>query len=170
MRRAVFKSSRRRGNMVVEAAIWIPIATLLLVGMVQIGRVTYTYYTLRKALYSIGQYLSSQQAADFCNNPGDPAITAAINFGVTGTTDNSSAPLVTGLTAAMISVTPENYDSASQSLSEWDPSTCVTGAGGTTPQFIVVSIPAGYTMQVRIPTVPITPVLLKPVVKVPYGG
>ena len=164
------RHSSRRGNMVVEAAIWIPIATLLLVGMVQIGRVTYTYYTLRKTLYSIGQYISSQQSADFCNNPGDPAITAGINFGVTGTTDNSAAPLVTGLTAAMISVTPESYDSASQTLSDWDPSTCVTGAGGTTPQFIVVSIPAGYTMQVRIPTVPITPILLRPVVKVPYGG
>lgn len=62
--------------MVLEAAIWVPIATLLLVGMVQIGRVTYTYYTLRKTLYSIGQYISSQQSADFCNNPGDPAITA----------------------------------------------------------------------------------------------
>ena len=159
----------RRGNMVLEAALWIPITTLLLVGMAQIGRVTYTYYTLRKTVYSIAQYVSSQQAVDFCN-PADPAIAAAINFGLTGTTDNTGTALVNGLTSDMILVAAETFDSATQTLSSWSSASCVDGAGGAVPQFITVSIPEGYGISIRIPRVPLTPILLKPVAKVPYGG
>ena len=160
----------RRGNMIIEAAMWIPICTLLLVGMAQIGKITYTYCTLRKTVYSIAQYISSQQAANFCDSA-DTVIAAGISFGITGTTDNTGTPLITGLTADMIQVTPELFDVATQSLVSWDTTGCDTAAGGTTPQFIVVSIPNGYLIQPRIPLLPVlNPIPLKPVAKVPYGG
>ena len=160
----------RRGNMIIEAAMWIPICSLLLVGMAQVGRITYTYYTLRKAIYSVAQYISSQQGANFCDSA-DAVIAAGISFGVTGTTDNTGTPLITGLTPDMIVVTPELFDVATGSLVAWDTTGCDTVAGGTQPQFIVVSIPNGYLIQPRIPLLPVLdPIPLKPVVKVPYGG
>ena len=32
--------SRRSGNMLMEAAMWIPVMTLLIVGMIQVGKIT----------------------------------------------------------------------------------------------------------------------------------
>ena len=160
----------RRGNTILEAALWIPIATLLLVGMAQVGKITYTYYTLRKTVYSIAQYISSQQGANFCD-PADPIIAAGISFGITGTTDNTGTPLVTGLTPDMIAVTPENYDPATAALSTWDSTGCDTAAGAVTPQFIGVTIPNGYLITPRIPLLPVLDAIpLKPAAKVPYGG
>ena len=156
--------------MILEAAMWIPIATLLLVGMAQIGKITYTYYTLRKTIYTIAQYVSSQQGANFCDTA-DTVIAAGINLGVTGTTDGTGTPLITGLTADMITVTPELYDPATQTLAAWDGNGCDNVAGAATPQFIVVSIPNGYLIRPRIPLLPVLDAIpLKPVVKVPYGG
>ena len=39
---------RRRGGSVLEIALFVPILFTLLVGMVQIGKITYVYYTLRR--------------------------------------------------------------------------------------------------------------------------
>ena len=170
MRRPPERRGFRRGNMILEAAMWIPICTLLLLGMAQVGKITYTYYTLRKAIYSVAQYVSSQQSANFCDSA-DAVIAAGISFGITGTTDNTGTPLITGLTPDMITVTAELYDPQTQTLAAWDPTGCDTVAGGNTPQFIVVSIPNGYLVQPRIPLLPmLDPIPLKPVVKVPYGG
>ena len=94
---------RTRGNMVIEAALWIPVMILLLVGMVQLGKITYIYYSLKKAVYSAARYLSVQQGVNFCDLPNDPAVTAALQFAVTGTTDGSGAPLISNLTTDMFS-------------------------------------------------------------------
>ncbi|HZL57440.1 MAG TPA: TadE family protein, partial [Bryobacteraceae bacterium] len=102
----------RRGNTILEAAMLMPVILLLLVGMGQIAKITYTYYTLRKTVYAVATYLSTQQAVNFCD-PADPTVTAAINFGLTGTTDNSQPVFVTGLTASMIQVTAESLDPSS---------------------------------------------------------
>ena len=64
----------RRGNMVLEAALWIPVIVLLLVGMVQIGKVTYLYYSLKKAVYSAARYISVQQGVNFCDLSTDPNV------------------------------------------------------------------------------------------------
>ena len=61
----------RRGNTIIETAMLMPVMLLLLVGMAQIAKITYTYYTLRKTVYSIATYLSTQQAVNFCD-PGRP--------------------------------------------------------------------------------------------------
>jgi Flp pilus assembly protein TadG len=162
----------RRGNTILEAAMLIPVIVLLLVGMAQIGKVTYTYYTLRKTVYSVASYLSEQQGVNFCD-AGDLTIAAAKNFGLTGTTDGTQPAFVGGLTADMIQVTAQRYDPALQSLGtcSCDVTGCDAAAGGTAPDYIVVSIPNGYQIQVRIPLIPQTdPILLKPMVKVHYGG
>ena len=91
----------RRGNTILETAMLIPVMVLLLVGMAQIAKITYLYVTLRKTVYSVASYLSAQEGVNFCDS-GDPLIAAAINFGLTGTTDNSQPVFVGGLTAEMI--------------------------------------------------------------------
>src|SRR5437588_7719930 len=96
----------RRGNVIVEAAMLIPVIVLLLVGMAQIAKITYLYFTLKKTVYSVASYLSNQQSVNFCDS-GDPLIAAAVNFGITGSTDNSLPVFVGGLTPTMISVTAQ---------------------------------------------------------------
>jgi len=160
----------RRGNTIIETAMLMPVLLLLLVGMAQIAKITYTYYTLRKTVYAIATYLSTQQAVNFCV-PGDPTITAAINFGLTGTTDASQPVFVTGLTASMILVTAESLDPLSGAPTSYA-SQCsgALGFAGAPPDQIVVSIPNGYILQPRIPFLPVDAIPLKPEVKVPYEG
>lgn len=163
---------RRNGNTIIETAMLIPVMVLLLVGMAQIAKITYIYFTLKKTVYSVASYLSTQQGVNFCD-ASDPAIAAAINFGLTGTTDNSQPVFVGGLTADMIQVTAQRYDSLALSLGACSCSVtgCDLAAGGTAPDYIVVSIPNGFLVQLRIPLVPaMDPIALKPSVKVPYGG
>jgi hypothetical protein len=49
---------------------------------------------------------------------------------------------------------------------------CDTAAGGGEPTFITVSIPNGYAVTPVIPgvTLPNGPILLKPTVRIPFGG
>jgi hypothetical protein len=162
--------SRRGGNAILETIMLMPVILLLLVGMAQLAKITYIYYTLRKTVYSVATYLSTQQGVNFCD-PADPTVTAAINFGLTGTTDNSQPVFVNGLTASMIQVTPEAIDPVTGTLSVYG-SGC-NGAllfDGTPPDQIVVSIPNGYMVTPQIPFLPVNAIPLKPEVKVPYGG
>jgi hypothetical protein len=160
----------RRGSAFLETAILMPMVLVLLVGMGQIAKITYTYYTLRKTVYSIASYLSAQQGVNFCD-PADPTVAAAINFGITGTTDGSQPAFVIGLTSAMIQVTPEAIDPVTGALSAYGSGCAATPAfDGTPPDQIVVSIPNGYMIQPRIPFLTIDAIPLKPEVKVPYGG
>jgi Flp pilus assembly protein TadG len=55
------KFRSERGNTMVEVAMFLPALMTLLVGMFQIAQITYTYYTLRKAVYAVATYLSTQQ-------------------------------------------------------------------------------------------------------------
>lgn len=165
-------TSGEKGNVLLESAMLIPVIVLLLVGMAQIARITYIYVTLKKTVYAVATYLSTQQGVNFCD-PGDPSLLAAVNFGLTGTTDNSQPVFVNGLTADMIQVTPQRYDNVAMALTSCSCSVtgCDTAAGGTAPDYIVVSIPNGFLIQMRIPLLPtMDPIPLRPSVKVPYGG
>jgi len=53
---------RASGNMVLETALFIPVLLLLIVGTVQIGKVTYTYYTLKKIVYAAARELALTHA------------------------------------------------------------------------------------------------------------
>jgi TadE-like protein len=159
---------RAAGNMAIEAAMWIPFMVLLLVGMVQFGKVTYLYYTLKKTVYSAARYLSLQQGVNFCDLTNDANVTAALQFAITGTTDGSGTPLIANLTPDMFQVSTQCVDPTSGV-----PGPCDTGgcpAVARRPDYILVSMPNGYLVQPRIPLVTLDPIPLRPFVLVPFGG
>ena len=101
-------SLSRRGNSLLETAMFLPIILTLLVGMVQIGKITWVYYTLRKTLYTAARYVATQQGVNFCDEA-DAVVTAAKTFALTGTTDESAESLIPGLTPAQIQVRIERF-------------------------------------------------------------
>ncbi len=159
---------RTRGNMAIEAALWIPFLVLLIVGTVQFGKITYLYYSLKKSVYSAARYLSLQQGVNFCDLTNDANVTAAIQFAITGTTDGSATPLIENLTPDMFQVTTQCVDPASGV-----PGPCNNGgcpAVAQRPDYIMVSMPNGYPVQPRIPLVTLDPIQLHPYALVPFGG
>jgi hypothetical protein len=150
---------------------FLPILILLLMGTLELGRIAYTYYTLTKIMYSMARYLGTQQGTNLCSST-DPNVVAAISFALNGSTDNSGLPVIADLTADMIAIRLESVDQTSGAISECACAVpgCDTSTGGTPPDYIVVYIPNGYSITPRIPLIPTTPILLKPQVRVPYGG
>lgn len=165
------RKTPRQGQVLLETAMLLPVLVLLLVGMAQIAKITYLYYTLRKTVYSIATYLSTQQGVNFCDTANDATIVSAINFGLTGTTDNSQPVFVNGLTAGMINVAAEQIDSTGAVTAYGASCVGSPAYAGTSPDYVVVSIPNGFQVQLRIPLLPqLDPILLKPEVMVPYAG
>jgi hypothetical protein len=155
--------------MILEAVMFMPFMFLLIVGMLRIGEITYLYYSLKKALYATAQYLATQQGVDFCADS-TGLIAAAKNFGLTGTSDGSAESFLPALTIDQLDVSPECYDPATQTVV-----TCVLSCDGSAanivqPDFIVVSIPDGYTVNPRLPYILNQEIPLKPFVRVPFGG
>ena len=58
--------------MVLEMVAVIPLFLLLIVGMVQFGKVTYQYYALKKLIYAAGRQVAVQQGINFCDVANDP--------------------------------------------------------------------------------------------------
>jgi hypothetical protein len=154
---------RERGSTALEAALILPLLLVLFMGMVEIAKVTYVYYTIQRTLHAIARQVGTAQGADLCNQD-DEAITAAKNFVLTGTSDGSAESFLPALTAGMIHVEIERYDADTQQLGQSDD--CSLGP----PDFVVVSIPNGYTVQPVIPFLLTDAIPLRPVVRVPYGG
>ena len=159
---------RARGNMVLEAALWIPVLVLLVVGMIQIGKITYVYYTLKKVVYSAARYITVQQGTNFCD-PADPTMQAALNFAVTD--PDTGEPLIAGLTAGMLAITPQCADPNNPGvLAACDTSGCGGAAGVQRPDYVLVTIPSGYAVTPRIPFLTLSPIPLRPSVTLPFGG
>jgi Flp pilus assembly protein TadG len=156
--------------MVLETAMWMPVLFLLISGVIQFGKITYLYYTLRKIEYTVARSVSIQSGVNFCPDAGDPVIQGAIEFALTGTTDGSGTPLVSNLTPAMISVTTECIDPATGLPGSCDTSGCDGAVGAQRPDYVVVTIPGGYQVQPRIPFILLDPFQLRPTVAVPFGG
>ena len=157
-----------RGSVTLETAIFFPVMLLLIVGMIQFGKITYTYYALRNVVYTAARYLSVERGTNFCD-PADPNITAAINFAVTGTTDASGAPLISNLTPDMLQVTTECL--VNGAVSTCDTSGCAIGPSlAARPDYIAVSIPNGYLVTPRLPYTTLTPISFSPSALVPFGG
>ena len=150
----------RGGNMAIEAAMLIPILVLLIVGMVQLGKVTYEYYVLKKIVYAAGRELSVQQGVNYCDFANDTAAQAAINLALNDATGN---PIIANLTT--LNVTPECADSTGAL------SACAS-CPDTNPQpgYLLVTIPDGYSVEVRIPFLNPIPITLNPYALVPFGG
>ncbi len=172
MKRALSIPMRRnRGSALLETALYLPILFLLLFGMIELARVTYTYYTLQKMLVTVARYLGTQQGVNFCDDA-DPGIQAAKSFALTGATDGSAEPYLSELRAENIQVRIERYTAATNEIGQCECSAtgCDTSAGGQGPDHIVVSIPDGYSIRLRIPQLPLDPILLRPQVRVPFQG
>ena len=155
---------RRRGGTLIEAALFIPILMLFIVGMVQLGKITYIYYTLKKTLYTTARYITTQQNINLCDSA-DAAVQAGISLALTGTTDGTADSFLPALTADMIRVSVERYNADSSNFSD--------GCDGTSPgppEYVVVSIPDGYEVRPRIPFLLLDPILLRPQVKMPFAG
>ncbi|HUS07044.1 MAG TPA: TadE/TadG family type IV pilus assembly protein [Bryobacteraceae bacterium] len=165
------KRLNSRGSAMIETAMMMPLLVLLLVGMTELARITYTYYTLQKTMYTLARYLSTQQGVNFCDDA-DSAIVAAKSFAINGTTDGSAQSTLANLTSDMIHVRIEKYDPSTQEVSECECSItgCDTGAGGGPPSFVVVTIPDGYSIRPAIPYLVSESILFKPHVRVPFGG
>lgn len=163
--------SLRRGNSILEAAFWIPFVLLLMMGTFELGKLTYIYYMLRKTVFTVAQYVSSQQGLNFCD-PEDATVAAAIQFALTGSPDPGGVSYLQNLTADMIQVRIERFDVRAGELRECECSAagCDAAAGGRAPDFVVVSIPDGYVYTPRIPLVPLVQIPLRPAVRVPFGG
>ena len=160
---------RERGNMILETVIFLPFIFILLVGMLRIGEITYLYYQIKKALYTTAQYLATQQGVDFCGDS-TGQIAAAKNFGLTGTSDGSAESFLPSLTIDQIDVSPECYDPSTQTVSTCNLPCDGAAANLLKPDYIVVSIPSGYSVNPRIPYTLSQEIPLLPFVRVPFGG
>lgn len=59
---------RRRkqgGTSLLEATLFLPIVAMLLWGMIEFARITYTYYTLHKMLQTVARYTANQPGLNF---------------------------------------------------------------------------------------------------------
>jgi TadE-like protein len=160
----------RSGSVLIEVAMWLPVLLLLITGTFQFGKITYTYYSLKKTVNTVAAYLAAQNGVNYCNGASDPIITNAINFAITGSTDGSAAPAIFGLTPDMITVTTQCIDPVTGTPGDCDISQCGNPAGGQRPDLIVVSMPNGYLVQPRIPYILLDPIPLKPQAVMPNGG
>jgi Flp pilus assembly protein TadG len=153
--------------MAVEAALFIPILVLLIVGMVQFGKITYQYYVLKKILYGAARQLSLQQGVNFCDLANDATAQAAIQFALN---DSTGTLIIPNLTPAMLQITTACGVSGDPTA---PPGPCDTAGCPTInarPDFVMVSIPEGYQVRPRIPVVDLPPILLRPSVTIPFGG
>jgi len=160
----------RRGGVLVETAMLLPIVMALLMGTVELARVTYTYYMLQKIMFTLARYLGTQQGVNFCDGQ-DANMQGAINYAISGTTESADNPLVPGLTPSMFQISIERYDAASGQIVPCDCSAagCDASQGGRPPDFIVVSL-TNYSVHPVFWGFAVDPFPLRPSVRVPYGG
>jgi len=164
-------ATNRRGGALLETALFLPIILALLMGTVELARVTYTYYMLERLMYTVARYIGTQQGVNFCDDQ-DLTVQAGINYALTGTTESADNPVVPGLTPAMFQIRIERYDTAGQQLVACDcsPAGCDPSQGGLSPAFIVVSLANGFPVHPVFWGFSVDPFPLRPSVRVPYAG
>ena len=162
---------KRAGSTSVETVFFLPLLLLLFMGMVEIARLTYIYYSLYKVLYTVARYAGTAQGANFCDDE-DAVLQAIKNWALTGTEDGSGEPLLSGLTPDLVRIRIERYNADTGELEDCPCGVpgCDVANGGLSPDYLVVSVPDGYPVQLRIPYLTLEPIPLKPQIRVPYGG
>jgi hypothetical protein len=166
---------RRRsgGGVLLETALWTPFLLMLFLGTAEFARLTWTYYTLKKVLYDVARSVGTQQGVNFCDQ-NDQQVAAAKNRAVTGTDDGTGNAVLPNLTAEQLAVRIERYMGDAGGLAECSCEASATGCdasgGAPGPDYIVVYLPEGYPLQLRIPGLQGDPIPLKPQVRLPYGG
>lgn len=162
--------SRRRGSTFIETVLYLPMLFTLLIGMVELARVSYTYFTLQKVLYALARYVATQPGVNYCDDS-DATLVAAKNFALTGSTDGSANPFLPNLDIARIQVRAERYTADTGEVGDCECSIagCDAAQGSLDPDFIAVSIPDGYPVRLSIPLLSGDPIPLRPSVRVPVG-
>jgi hypothetical protein len=165
------RKQRQSGASLLETAMFLPILLLLLVGMIELAKVVIVYFSLQKTMYSIARYAGTAQGANFCDD-NDTVVTQIKNVVLTGTPEGEGTPLINGLTAAQVQIRVERYAPDSGDLNQCVCSIdgCDSGAGALPPDFIVVSLPDGYQVRPVFPILQVDPFLLRPRVRLPFGG
>jgi hypothetical protein len=161
----------QRGNAIIETAMFVPVFIILLVGMAEIARVTYVYYTLQKTLYNLARFIGTRQGVNLCDQ-GDPELQTAKNWAVTGSSSGGD-PILAGLQPEMIQVRVERQEPGSDILGECDCGSiggCNAGLGSRPPDFVVVSVPDGFAVNILLPYLASQTVTFRPTVRVPFGG
>ena len=146
--------------MVLEMVAVIPLLLLLIVGMVQFGKLTYQYYAFKKLVYAAGRQVAVQQGINFCDVSNDPTAQAAIAVALN---DATGAPVMPQLTT--VNITPECAD-ASGALA------ACTSCPDMNPQpgYLLVTVPEGFTFQIRLPYLSPVDLTMQPSALVPFGG
>ena len=159
------------GAAILEAVLFLPIMFMLLWGMIDLARIGIVYYELHKMMYTIARYAGTAQGVNFCDDA-DATIATAKNLGLRASIDESAALILPALTADLVTVRVEKVDPDSQAVTVCDcnNSGCDATAGARGPDYLVVSIPDGYSVRSNIPFVPSETFLLRPKVRVPFGG
>ena len=165
------KRQAQRGSTLLESVLFLPILFMLLFGMVEVARITWTYFTLQKILYVIGRYAATQPGVNFCD-AADPILADAKNLALRGIGDATGDPQLPNLTAELIQVRLERVQTDNPALADCECSAigCDNAQGGRGPDFIVVSVIDGYSVRTNIPFVPSETFPLRPVVRIPYGA
>jgi hypothetical protein len=160
----------RRGNAMIETAMFLPLFIILLMGMAEIGKVTYVYYSAHKALYSIARMIGTRNGANLCDE-GDAEMLSIKNFALTGNSEGGDA-IIRGLTPEIVQVRIERQESGSDILGECECSLtgCDVSQGGRPPDFIVVSVPDGFSVNVTLPYLLQEVIVFRPTIRVPHGA
>lgn len=161
----------QKGSSLLEAALFLPIMGMLLWGMIEFARISYTYYTLHKMLQTVARYTAAQPGLNFCD-ASDLQLAQAKTLALRGAGENA-ADIVTGLTADQISIRVERVDPDTSQVAECECSSagCDIAQGGRNPDFIVVSFADGFSVRPNIPFFNATETFaLRPLVRMPVGG
>jgi len=160
-----------RGSTLLESTLFLPIMFVLLFGMIEMARITWTYYTLQKMMYVIGRYAATQPAVNFCDEA-DPILADAKNLALRGVGEAAGEYQLPNLTAENITVRLERVQTDNPALADCECSAigCDNAQGGRGPDFVVVTVPNGYSVRTNSPFVPSETFNLRPVVRIPYGA
>jgi hypothetical protein len=161
-----------RGSALVESTMWVPLLLLFMVGTWQFGRLTVTYYSIKKALGTVAHFAATQQGLDFCNSE-DARVAEAKNLALTGSADGSGENIISGLTASMISIRLERYSTdagITECACSGSAAGCDISQGALPPDYIVVYLSQPYEWQITLPGITLETVRLNPMVRVPVGG
>lgn len=160
----------RRATALIESALWIPILMGLFVGMVQLARVSYTYYTLHKVLYNFARTAGTTRGLNFCADDG--TLDSIKAFALAGVPGDETTTILPNLTAEQIQIRIERVNPDNGALDECDCSStgCDTSSGGQPPDFVVASIPDGYPITFTFIGLALEPIPLRAQVRVPFGG
>ena len=161
----------RNGAAVVETVMWIPIFILFLFGIEELARVSYTYFTLTKILYTVARGAGVLQGPNFCDSS-DQSIIDVKNLALRGSITDTGTTIIPNVTADSIAIRIERYDPASDSLIECDCSNsgCDAASGGLPPDYLVVYFTNGYPIKFTFPGLNLDPIPLQPQIRIPYGG